>query len=96
MVQPNYKTRLNRQQRHATSVFDPYGMNRQGKALANQRGLKLKRDLAIAGTVFTAGAGLAIAGDLIYNHKHNKKAPKPFTGYVAPPLQASSGTVGFD
>ena len=72
MVQPNYKTRLNRQQRHETSVFDPYGMNRQGKALTQQRGTKLKQDLAIAGTV------------------------KPFAGYVAPPLQASSGTVGFD
>jgi len=91
MVQPNYKTRLNRQQRHATSVYDPYGMNRQGKALTQQRGTKLKQDLAIAGTVFTAGAGYAL-----YKHIHNQKGVKPFQGYVAPPLQASSGTVGFD
>tara|TARA_R110002167_G_C12584668_1_gene643731 strand:- start:200 stop:475 length:276 start_codon:yes stop_codon:yes gene_type:complete len=91
MVQPNYKTRLNRQQRHATSVYDPYGMNRQGKALTQQRGTKLKQDLAIAGTVFTAGAGYAL-----YKHMHNQKGVKPFQGYVAPPLQASSGTVGFD
>lgn len=89
MVQPNYKTRLNRTQRHETSAYDPYGMNRQGKVRTQQRGTGIMK------VVNKVNIPALIKNAALPKDQRLGKI-KPFAGYVAPPLQASSGTVGFD